>query len=316
MAEATPVINFDDTRGVPIADVCNVLGVPMPTLRSWELRYAMPSIRHVHGRHRRYLPAEVHAIRLMRDEIARGQPAALAAATVRNMLGIGGPAGVFIHRLLEESERLDTRGIRITLDQAAATLGLSDCIDDVLLPTMRQVGIWWEIGHCDIAQERSSTEAVRSWLDRRIAFAPTPTKPRPVLLACGPTDWHTIGLECLATLLRDRGWSCRILGARVPTATVATAATASDAVAAVMVSHLASGRRPAVESIHALDRSGLPVFYAGHAFVTTKSRTGVPGTHLASRIQDACDQIISALSVTDLPAASRAEHADTTGVSR
>lgn len=303
MAEATPVIDFDDARGVPIADVCHALGVPMPTLRSWELRYAMPAIRHVHGKHRRYLPSEVHAIRLMRDEIARGQPAALAAATVRKMLGIGGPAGVFIHRLLEESERLDTRSMRTTLDQAAAALGLSDCIDDVLLPTMRQVGIWWEIGHCDIAQERSSTETVRSWLDRRIAFAPTPTMPRPVLLACGPKDWHTIGLECLATLLRDRGWSCRILGARVATPTIVTAATAADAVAVVVVSHLASGRRMAVESIQAIHRSGLPVFYAGHSFVTAKSRSGVPGGYLANRIQDACDQIITALTVTDLPAA-------------
>jgi methanogenic corrinoid protein MtbC1 len=304
MADAVPVIDFDDARGVPIADVCSVLGVPMPTLRSWELRYAMPTMRHVHGRHRRYLPAEVHAIRLMRDEIARGQPAGLAAATVRRMLGIGGPAGVFIHQLLEQSERLDTQAMRATLDRAAVALGLSDCVDDVLLPTMRQVGIWWEIGHCDIAQERSSTETVRGWLDRRIAFSPVPATPRPVVLVCGPKDWHTIGLECLAMLLRDRGWPCRILGARVPTPSVVTAASASDAVAVVVVSHLASGRRLAVESIQAVHRSGLPVFYAGHSFATTKSRTGVPGGYLGARIQDACDHIIAALTATDLPAAS------------
>jgi methylmalonyl-CoA mutase cobalamin-binding subunit/DNA-binding transcriptional MerR regulator len=302
MAEAAPVIDFDDARGVPIADVCSVLGVPMPTLRSWELRYAMPSIRHVHGRHRRYLPAEVHAIRLMRDEIARGQPAGLAAATVRRMLGIGGPAGVFIHRLLEESERLDTKGMRTTLDQTADDLGLPDCVDDVLLPTMRQVGIWWEIGHCDIAQERVATETVRAWLDRRTAFAPVPTTPRPIVLACGPKDWHTIGLECLAMLLRHQGIACRILGPRVPTPTVVTAANASDAAAVVIVSHLASGRRLAVESIQALHRVGLPVFYAGHSFATAKSRAGLPGLHLASRIQDACDDITTALADTDLPA--------------
>ena len=151
MDDAAPVLDLDDARGVPIADVCDVLGVPMPTLRSWELRYAMPSMRHVHSRHRRYLPVEVHAIKLMRDEIARGQPAGMAAATVRRVPGIGGPAAVFINRPLEESERLDSRGMRTTLDQAALALGLGDC---VLLPTMRQLGIWWEIGHCDIAQER------------------------------------------------------------------------------------------------------------------------------------------------------------------
>ena len=228
----------------------------------------------------------------------------MAAATVRRMLGIGGPAAVFIHRLLEESERLDSRGMRTTLDQAALALGLSDCVDDVLLPTMRQVGIWWEIGHCDIAQERVSTETVRAWLDRRIAFAPVPSMPRPVMLACGPRDWHTIGLECLAMLLRERGWPCRILGARVPLPTLVSAATASDAAAVVVVSQLASGRRPAVESIQATHRAGLPVFYAGHAFLAMKSRRGVPGSYLGARIQDACDQIITALTASDLPAAS------------
>src|ERR1700712_4913860 len=93
-------LGFNDARGVPIGRVSSVLGVPMPTLRSWELRYAMPTIRNQGGRHRRYRPAEVHAIRLMRDEIALGQPAGLAAATVRRVLGIGGPAGVLIHRFL------------------------------------------------------------------------------------------------------------------------------------------------------------------------------------------------------------------------
>jgi DNA-binding transcriptional MerR regulator len=304
MADVVPIIHVGDARGVPIAEVCSVLGVPMPTLRSWEARYAMPAMRHTHGRHRRYLPSEVHAIKLMRDEIARGQSAGLAAATVRRMLNIGGPAAAFIHRMLEEAQRLDSRGMRTTLDQAAAALGLSDCVDDVLLPTMRQVGIWWEIGHCDITQERVATETVRAWLDRRIAFAPVPSMTRPVLLACGPRDWHTIGLECLAMLLRDRGWPCRILGVRVATPTLVSAAAASDAAAVVVVSQLATGRRPAVESIEATHRSGVPVFYAGQSFVAIKSRKEVPGTYLGTRIRDATDLIIAALAVPEVPAAS------------
>ena len=32
-----------DPRGVPIKDVAQMLGVPMPTLRSWELRYGIPT---------------------------------------------------------------------------------------------------------------------------------------------------------------------------------------------------------------------------------------------------------------------------------
>ena len=50
------------------------------------------------------------------------------------------------------------------------------------------------------------------WTSKSV-FAPAPTRSRPILLACGPHDWHTIGTECLAMLLRYQGWPCRLLGA-------------------------------------------------------------------------------------------------------
>lgn len=284
-----------DVRGVAIADVSSILGVPLPTLRSWEQRYGLPAMSHDRGRHRRYLPVQVHAIRLMRDAVARGEQAGPAAAKVHRLLRIGGDAGVIIHDLLEASEHPDAHGIRRALDDAAGTLGLANCVDDVLLPAMRQVGLWWEIGHCDVGQERTTTASVRAWLDRCMAFAPAPAQPRPILLACGPSDLHTIGLEAMAALLRERGWSCRILGAHTPTATVVTATRATGAAAVVLVSQLATGRRQAVESICAVHRIRVPVFYAGTSFNARTSRVGVPGQFLGNRIQDACSQVIGAV---------------------
>jgi DNA-binding transcriptional MerR regulator/methylmalonyl-CoA mutase cobalamin-binding subunit len=287
-------------RGLPISDVARLLGVPMPTLRSWELRYGIPALnRRPPGQHRRYAPEEVHALRLMRDEIARGEPAALAARSVRRMLGGQGPAQDLVHRVLEAAEQVDAAAIRARLDEAAAALGLADCIDEVLLPAMRQVGVWWAVGHCDVVQERMATEAVRAWLDRRIAFAPAPTRPHPILLACGPSDLHTIGLESMAVLLRHQGWPCRLLGARTPTVTLAAAARASAVAGVIVVSHLASGRLRAVESIRAVHDLDIDVFYAGNAFSTPRSRRGVPGHYLGIRIQDACAELTRTLEPTD-----------------
>jgi methylmalonyl-CoA mutase cobalamin-binding subunit len=198
-------------------------------------------------------------------------------------------------RLLGDAERLDAAAVRSRLDEAAATLGLAGCVDDVLLPAMRQVGVWWAVGHCDVAQERMATEAVRAWMDRRVAFAPAPSHPRPVILACGPSDLHTIGLESMAVLLRYAGWPVRVLGARTSTITVATAAQATGAAAVVVVSHLATGRSRAVESIRAIDQLDIPVFYAGNAFSAPRTRRGVPGSYLGVRIQDACAQVVDAL---------------------
>ena len=288
-----------DPRGVPIKDVAQILGVPMPTLRSWELRYGIPALSRGRGQHRRYLPDEVNALRLMRDEIARGQPAGAAAESVRRLLGVQGPAQDLILQILKAAERLDAAAIRDRLDDAAATLGLAPSIDDVLLPAMRQIGVWWAIGHCDVMQERMATEAVRAWLDRRSAFAPPPTRPRPILLACGPSDLHTVGLEATAVVLRYQGWPCRVLGARTSTVTLATAAQAAAAAGVVVVSHLATGRIRAVESIRAVSDLGINVFYAGNAFSTPRSRRGVPGHYLGAGIEDACTKLTQALTPTD-----------------
>lgn len=67
----------------PIADVSRLLQVPMPTLRSWELRYDIPSRTQTSGQHRRYTPQQMQALRMMRDEIARGRRAGDAARSVR-----------------------------------------------------------------------------------------------------------------------------------------------------------------------------------------------------------------------------------------
>jgi len=281
--------------GVPIAEASRVLRVPMPTLRSWELRYHIPESARVSGKHRRYTEPEMHALRLMRDEIARGTRASIAAQSVRKLLGVEGPAGDFIKAVMAASNRSDTQGIRVELSKAVEMLGLDGCIDEVLLPSVRQIGQWWETGRCDMTQEHLTTEAARAWLDKRSAFAPMPTMARPIVLACGPSDLHTIGLESLALLLRTRGWPCRVLGARTPTESLTTASVAAGAAGVVIVAHLSTGRRRALASIAAVHELHIPVFYAGNAFSSRRSRTQIPGLYLGNRLQDAATLIDFAL---------------------
>lgn len=285
--------------GVPIAEVSRALRVPMPTLRSWELRYQIPAASRMPGKHRRYSAQEVHTLRLMRDEVARGTRASLAAQTVRTLLGIHGPAADLIEVVLTASAQCDTDGIRAGLDQAATVLGTAGCIDEVLLPALRQVGQWWNTGVCSLAEEHLSTEAARAWLDRRSAFAPAPTMRRPVVLACGPGDLHTIGLEALALLLRQQGWPCRLLGAHTSTAALTTAIRATGAAGVVIVSHLPTGRRRAVDSMTAAADLGLPVFYAGNAFSSARRREHLPGTYLGNRLREACATVDCALRPSD-----------------
>lgn len=277
--------------GLAIQEASHLLGVPSPTLRSWERRYGLPTTPRSVGGHRRYSPEALEELRLMRDEVARGLKASAAARSVRALLDTSRPTHGWVTRLLEASQRLDPPGVRAVLDDAVERLGLPATLDDVLMPALRRIGDLWEDGRCDVGQEHLTSEAVRGWLARTTTLAPAPTIPGTVLLACGPRDHHTLGLEALAALLAHDAIGCRMLGARTPERALATALAATDAAAVVVVSHLPTHRRAAVGSLHAVAGSGCPVFYAGNAFWFPDARTGVPGTYLGGTLSVAAQTV-------------------------
>lgn len=278
-------------------DVTELLGVPAPTIRSWERRYGIPRSARSSGGHRRYSDEALHELRLMRDEVAHGARASDAARAVRAMLDPDDPGRARVRELLSASASLDPGRLRAVLDGAHDDLGLVATIDRVLMPAMRQIGSSWESGRCDVAQEHLTTEVARGWLARLTSLAPPPSGGRPVLLACGPRDLHTLGLEALATLLAHDRRASRLLGARTPARSLVVAATATDAAAIVVVSHLPTQRRPAVDALRAAAGLQVPLFYAGNAFVLPAGRVGVPGTYLGDGVGEAAALIARSVPV-------------------
>jgi hypothetical protein len=116
-----------------------------------------------------------------------------------------------------------------------------------------------------------------------------------VLLAVGPRDAHTVGLECLAALLVHEETGCRLLGPRTPQRVLTAAVAATSPAAVVIVSHLPTHRRSAVESLRAVVDTGCPTFYAGNAFLFESSRKRIPGTYLGETIAGAAQTIRSTL---------------------
>jgi len=281
--------------GPAIKQVSELLGVPAPTLRSWERRYGIPMTSRSAGGHRRYAEDELNQIRLMRDEIARGKRAAEAALAVRLLLDQANPGHRRINQILVGAEQRDSKTIRALLDDARESMSLGAAIDEVLMPALRQIGAWWEIGRCDVPQERILTETSRGWLAQLTAFMPLDTYEPPILLACGPRDMHTVGLEALAALLAEQRRGSRVLGAQTSELTLVTATRATAAAAVVVVSQLRTHRRVAVESLRAADATGTPVFYAGNAFAFEGDRRDVPGTYLSDTFSVATRTILNSL---------------------
>ncbi len=293
------------TGGMPIKDVSTLLGVPIPTLRSWERRYGVPEPPRTGGGHRRYSMADVDQIRTLRDEVSRGLAAREAAGVVHRLFNVDPGMGVAIERFTDAARVMDPGALRKILDASLHDLGVDRSITQVALPAMRHLGVLWEVGNCDVASEHVATEAVRAWLSRLALIAP-PHRGPPLLLACGPKELHSIGLDALAVVLARRGWECRSLGPNTPARSITTATIASGAAGVIIAAQRAATRRPAVQAVEETAAlPGVAVFYAGGAFAPAGARRGVPGVYLGDDLVEAAEVIRRAIDPSPEPPAAR-----------
>lgn len=288
-----------DTPGEEVAlsihAVSERLGIPAPTIRSWERRYGVASTARTAGGHRRYGPPEIAELRSMRDEISRGRRSADAATLIRDGAGSAGQYRSIIQGFVEVAETMDARQMDIMLDRCRDRFGLEDTICRVVLPGMRLIGVAWQTGRCDISQEHLVTRATRAWLHKVLSRRPAPSHSQQIVLSCGPEDLHTIGLEAMEVLLSVRGWPCHLLGERIPPADLTAAIIRTGAAATILVSHIGSHRRATVAAMRAAARTNTQLFYAGNAFLTPVARKGVPGIYLGEDLIEAVGIVASSL---------------------
>jgi MerR family transcriptional regulator, light-induced transcriptional regulator len=290
--EADDLLSEADDRQLTIQQAAEILGVPAPTIRSWERRYGVPVADRSSGGHRRYTRGQLDRLRLMRDLIADGRRPVDAAALVR--AGYAASAGPLVDAFLRGAQGMAPDDIAEVLQVACQTLGLDRTIDEVLLPAMREVGEWWHAGRIDVAHEHLATNAARAWLSA-VAPAGPPRSEPPIILCCGPRDQHTLGLDALDALLRHRRWDCRLLGALTPVESLGHAVQETRAVAVVLACHVTAGRAAAVEALRSAARLGVHVFYAGGAFSSRQARQEVPGRYLGTNLAQAADLVANTI---------------------
>lgn len=282
------------TASASIATVAELLGIPVPTIRSWERRYGFPSPSRTRGRHRRYTEQEIEQLRDMRDLITKGSaPRDAVRALTRSQEGRR--HAELMGEAIRAALALDREAFEGALDRAANRLGVEEAIRSVVLPAMRELGTSWKAGTCDVEHEHLATHLVRRWLVGQAARVRPRPRRDPVVLACGPNDLHTLGLEAFDLMLARRGCPTRLLGASTPTDSIVSAVRALRAPAAVVTAQRSVTRAGAATAIEALAAiPGVRAFYAGEAFAIA-SRRPVPGTYLGDDVVRAADVVVAAV---------------------
>lgn len=276
-------------RPYSIGQVSDLLGVPAPTIRSWERRYGLGPRGRTGAGHRRYTGEDVAGLERMRDELAAGRGAGEAAAIARSVPGAT-PA-VLVEELCAAAHGLDQAAITHVLELGCTLHGLPATIDLVLMPALRELGRRWSVGGCDVAAEHLATAAVQAWLRHAAPTGPPASGSDLVVLACAPPEQHTLALDALGLLLAHRGVRCLNLGARVPASSLRTAVSVSGAGAVVVSCQMPRHRRLAAAALSAAESASARLYYGGAAFREPSTRAGVPGRYLGESLARAAQQI-------------------------
>ncbi|MFG3711009.1 MerR family transcriptional regulator [Micromonospora sp. NPDC047730] len=281
--------------------VARQLGVAVTTLRTWHQRYGLGPSEHVPGHHRRYTPADLARLEIMRRLTAQGVTPAEAARWARRTpetapaAGAGarppartagtrdgggptipvGRAGPAARGLARAAMRLDSVAISEAIAHAVEADGVVATWDGLLRPVLVGIGERHAATAGLIEVEHLVSRCV-SEAFAAVARAGAPTGPPRVLLSCADEEQHSLPLEALAAALAEAGVGYRMLGARVPAAALVEAVNRTGPAAVVVWSHAPATADPAqLTALLAAPRRPLLVLAAGPGWPADSLPAGV-----------------------------------------
>ena len=236
MAEEPRLSGYDDTPVFTIKTVVQETGIAPATLRAWERRYGVLSPGRSNGGYRLYSERDIATLRWLRNQVESGVSISRAVALldIRHRAGeapeleVGrastpvAPASnvrgteTIVDELVDALTLFQEPHAEAVLGEAFALYPVDVVAEEIITPTLVEIGERWHRGEASIVQEHFATAFLRRRLTALFHAYPQPLTGPLAITGSGPSEWHDVGILLVSLNLRRHGWRVIYLGQNVP----------------------------------------------------------------------------------------------------
>jgi MerR family transcriptional regulator, light-induced transcriptional regulator len=217
--------NYDVMNAFTIKDLENLSGIKAHTIRIWEQRYNFLKPHRTTTNIRYYSNDELKTvlnIALLNkygfkiSHIDRMQPTEIR----EKILSLGDTRAIqerIINDLVQEMVDLDMEKFEKIIANYITAKGIERTVIQIIFPFLEKIGILWQTGHINPAQEHLVTNIIRQKLIVGIETTVSHIKlDKTFLLFLPEGEHHELGLLFMYYLVKSRGARTIYLGANVP----------------------------------------------------------------------------------------------------
>ena len=207
-----------------IRDLENLSGIKAHTIRIWEQRYSFLKPSRTTTNIRYYSNDDLKTILNISILNKYGYKIShinkMSSSDVRSRVAELNSAGVQQERIINEMIQLmvdlDTTGFEKILSKQITLYGIEKVVMRIIFPFFERIGILWQTGHINPAQEHLTTNIIRQKLIVGIdEVRPTIRTKKSFLLFLPEKEYHELGLLLVHYLLKKRGAEVFYIGANV-----------------------------------------------------------------------------------------------------
>jgi methanogenic corrinoid protein MtbC1 len=233
MADELHFNQYDNTPIFTIKTVVQETGIPPATLRAWERRYGVLSPGRSEGGYRLYSERDIAILRWLKRQVDADVSISRAVALLEIRRpggedeprtaspradipeGARSPAAI-TEELLAALLAFQEPRADALLSEAFAIYPVEQVTEEILAPTLVEVGERWHRGEATVVQEHFATAVLRRRLNALFGAYDQPSAGPLAVTGAAPAEWHDVGILLVSLALRRAGWRVIYLGQNVP----------------------------------------------------------------------------------------------------